>query len=418
MRNSTPSGGCCLLGPTARRATLHRSTNTTGTTTATTHHHHHTACDDYYRSDEHSEAVQAALARQRERRSGVPMPSKRHSLVAQMSVDTYTPPDTSSASDDDGSLCTARLWTAKMVAGGGVSGGVVGGATPSSASPCSLSVERWISRAVRRSSTSSSSASSSSSHSAGRLGRPALRELRLHAGPRRSNRPAGRGRHPHHHRHHHLHHHQYQQQLHQLHQLHQHHQHHQQQQQHWPTGDGARLSVSHGALACLGGPVGPTGRGAATGGAGEEAAWRRLAAAPGPGARRRLQRRGPRRRRGGPLAIRVAGPIDRCGPPAAAASDIDRGREGATGLPPDVNERRGERHPPGRPPHAKRSHVASVRGLPRRLGNVELMETGRRSSSWWRPSSGPKRPPLKEFFVDDSERAPGRYRENSTHARR
>ncbi|CAN0386225.1 unnamed protein product [Lampetra planeri] len=189
------------------------------------------------------------------------MPSKRHSLVAQMSVDTYTPPDTSSASDDDGSLHCPAVGRED---GGGGAGGSVGGATPSSASPCSLSVERWISRAVRRSSTSSSSASSSSSHSAGRS------------------------------------------------------------------------------------------------------------------ADRRSQ-----------LQLR------------------------SYGAPPDVTSGAGERHPPGRPPHAKRSHVASVRGLPRRLGNVELMETADGVPVNSRVSAKiqqlvetlkrPKRPPLKEFFVDDSE---------------
>ncbi|XP_061432487.1 disco-interacting protein 2 homolog C-like [Lethenteron reissneri] len=343
-------------------------------------HHHYTACDDYYRSDEHSEAVQDALARQRERRSGVPMPSKRDSLVAQMSVDTYTPPDTSSASDDDGSLhCPA----VDREDGGGA-GGSVGGATPSSASPCSLSVERWISRAVRRSSTSSSSASSSSSHSAGRSAD--RRSVSSDCTPVRGGaigRPAADAIHHHRHRHHHLHHHQYQQQQ-QLHQFHQHH-HHQQQQQHWPTGDGARLSVSHGALACLGGPRWADGTGVATGGAGGAEAL-----APGP-----------------------LGPGAACSVGALADAVAGRSRVGSYGAPPDVTSGASERHPPGRPPHAKRSHVASVRGLPRRLGNVELMETADGVPVNSRVSAKiqqlvetlkrPKRPPLKEFFVDDSE---------------
>lgn len=42
--------------------------------------------------DVHTEAVQAALAKQKERKMAVPMPSKRRSLVVQTSVDAYTPP--------------------------------------------------------------------------------------------------------------------------------------------------------------------------------------------------------------------------------------------------------------------------------------------------------------------------------------
>lgn len=44
-------------------------------------------------ADVHTEAVQAALAKQRERgKMAVPMPSKRRSLVVQSSMDAYTPP--------------------------------------------------------------------------------------------------------------------------------------------------------------------------------------------------------------------------------------------------------------------------------------------------------------------------------------
>lgn len=42
--------------------------------------------------DVHTEAVQAALAKHRERKMAVPMPSKRRSLVVQTSMDAYTPP--------------------------------------------------------------------------------------------------------------------------------------------------------------------------------------------------------------------------------------------------------------------------------------------------------------------------------------
>lgn len=43
-------------------------------------------------SDVHTEAVQAALAKHKERKMAVPMPSKRRSLVVQTSMDAYTPP--------------------------------------------------------------------------------------------------------------------------------------------------------------------------------------------------------------------------------------------------------------------------------------------------------------------------------------
>ncbi|XP_073859384.1 uncharacterized protein isoform X14 [Macaca fascicularis] len=40
----------------------------------------------------HTEAVQAALAKHKEWKMAVPMPSKRRSLVVQTSMDAYTPP--------------------------------------------------------------------------------------------------------------------------------------------------------------------------------------------------------------------------------------------------------------------------------------------------------------------------------------
>ncbi|XP_077470527.1 disco-interacting protein 2 homolog C-like [Stigmatopora argus] len=57
--------------------------------------------DERYRSDIHSEAVQAALAKHRERKMAVPMPSKRRSLVARGSPQALTPSDTSSASEGE-----------------------------------------------------------------------------------------------------------------------------------------------------------------------------------------------------------------------------------------------------------------------------------------------------------------------------
>uniref|UniRef100_A0A8C9RDT4 Disco-interacting protein 2 homolog C n=1 Tax=Scleropages formosus TaxID=113540 RepID=A0A8C9RDT4_SCLFO len=108
--------------------------------------------DERYRSDVHTEAVQAALAKHKERKMAVPMPSKRRSLVVQTSMDAYTPPDTSSGSEEEGCL--------------------PGGGTPSS-SQGSISMEHWISRAIHgstpSSTTSSSSTQSGGSGAAGRL---------------------------------------------------------------------------------------------------------------------------------------------------------------------------------------------------------------------------------------------------------
>ncbi|XP_062948398.1 disco-interacting protein 2 homolog A isoform X7 [Cynocephalus volans] len=54
--------------------------------------------DERFRSDVHTEAVQAALARYKERK--MPMPSKRRSVLVHSSVETYTPPDLHSAPPD------------------------------------------------------------------------------------------------------------------------------------------------------------------------------------------------------------------------------------------------------------------------------------------------------------------------------
>ncbi|RXM98401.1 Disco-interacting protein 2-like A, partial [Acipenser ruthenus] len=81
--------------------------------------------DERFRSDVHTEAVQAALAKYKERK--MPMPSKRRSVLVQSSVEACTPPDTSSASEDEGSLRR----------------------------PGPPSVERWFNRVIHASSTSS-----------------------------------------------------------------------------------------------------------------------------------------------------------------------------------------------------------------------------------------------------------------------
>ncbi|XP_055136018.1 disco-interacting protein 2 homolog A isoform X9 [Symphalangus syndactylus] len=57
-----------------------------------------TSRDERFRSDVHTEAVQAALAKYKERK--MPMPSKRRSVLVHSSVETYTPPDLHSAPPD------------------------------------------------------------------------------------------------------------------------------------------------------------------------------------------------------------------------------------------------------------------------------------------------------------------------------
>ncbi|XP_058379332.1 disco-interacting protein 2 homolog A isoform X13 [Diceros bicornis minor] len=54
--------------------------------------------DERFRSDVHTEAVQAALAKYKERK--MPMPSKRRSVLVHSSVETYTPPDLHPAPPD------------------------------------------------------------------------------------------------------------------------------------------------------------------------------------------------------------------------------------------------------------------------------------------------------------------------------
>uniref|UniRef100_A0A8C6Q9B3 Disco-interacting protein 2 homolog Ca n=1 Tax=Nothobranchius furzeri TaxID=105023 RepID=A0A8C6Q9B3_NOTFU len=70
--------------------------------------------DERYRSDVHTEAVQAALAKHKERKMAVPMPSKRRSLVVQTSMDAYTPPGTPSSRE--GSI-TMEHWISQAIHG-------------------------------------------------------------------------------------------------------------------------------------------------------------------------------------------------------------------------------------------------------------------------------------------------------------
>uniref|UniRef100_A0A8C3UWU4 Disco interacting protein 2 homolog A n=1 Tax=Catharus ustulatus TaxID=91951 RepID=A0A8C3UWU4_CATUS len=102
--------------------------------------------DERFRSDVHTEAVQAALAKYKERK--MPMPSKRRSVLVHSSVETYTPPDTSSASEDEGSLRRQ-------------------GRISSTPFQSHSNVEPWLNRVIQGSSTSSS-ASSTSSHPGGK----------------------------------------------------------------------------------------------------------------------------------------------------------------------------------------------------------------------------------------------------------
>ncbi|XP_047185871.1 disco-interacting protein 2 homolog C-like isoform X1 [Scophthalmus maximus] len=110
--------------------------------------------DERYRSDVHTEAVQAVLARHVERKVAVPMPSKRRSLVVQTSMDAYTPPGLSP-------LCSDSSSGSEEEAGPGDD---------------TSSMEHWMSRPshlgpahLGSTSSSSSSTQSGGSGNAGRL---------------------------------------------------------------------------------------------------------------------------------------------------------------------------------------------------------------------------------------------------------
>uniref|UniRef100_A0A3B3CIE2 Disco interacting C n=1 Tax=Oryzias melastigma TaxID=30732 RepID=A0A3B3CIE2_ORYME len=131
--------------------------------------------DERYRSDVHTEAVQAALAKHKERKMAVPMPSKRRSLVVQTSMDAYTPPDTSSGSEGEGQ---GEGDEEEGRDGEEEDGG--GGGGTSSSREGSISMEHWITRAIHGTSsttttTSSTASSSSSSTRSGGSGAAASR---------------------------------------------------------------------------------------------------------------------------------------------------------------------------------------------------------------------------------------------------
>ncbi|XP_054609765.1 disco-interacting protein 2 homolog C isoform X1 [Dunckerocampus dactyliophorus] len=137
--------------------------------------------DERYRSDVHTEAVQAALAKHRERKMAVPMPSKRRSLVVQNSMEAYTPPDTSSESEGEGhgdEEEEGEGMDGEEEDGG--DGGGRGGGTSSSLEG-SISMEHWISRAIHgtSSTTNTTSSNSSSSSSSTRSGGSGVARARL-----------------------------------------------------------------------------------------------------------------------------------------------------------------------------------------------------------------------------------------------
>uniref|UniRef100_A0A665WN48 Disco-interacting protein 2 homolog B-A-like n=1 Tax=Echeneis naucrates TaxID=173247 RepID=A0A665WN48_ECHNA len=98
-------------------------------------------------ADIHTEAVQAALAKHKEEKMALPMPTKRRSTYVQSPIQARTPPDSSSGSEDETS---ARRQSAVV-------------APPPSANSNLQSPDSWINRSVQGSSTSSS-ASSTLSH--------------------------------------------------------------------------------------------------------------------------------------------------------------------------------------------------------------------------------------------------------------
>ncbi|MBN3321278.1 DIP2B protein, partial [Atractosteus spatula] len=116
--------------------------------------------DDRYRSDIHTEAVQAALAKHKEQKMALPMPTKRRSTFVQSPVDTCTPPDTSSASEDEGSLRRQAALAAALTQG-------------------LQNADCWINRSVQGSSTSSS-ASSTLSHGETKTQGAALADVLAH----------------------------------------------------------------------------------------------------------------------------------------------------------------------------------------------------------------------------------------------
>uniref|UniRef100_A0A8C7MKG7 Disco-interacting protein 2 homolog Bb n=1 Tax=Oncorhynchus kisutch TaxID=8019 RepID=A0A8C7MKG7_ONCKI len=109
-------------------------------------------------SDIHTETVQAALAKHKEEKMALPMPTKRRSTYVQSPVMNCTPPDSSSGSENESALLRQSSVGADLEALD----------TPSLLQPPSLqSPDSWINHSVQGSSTSSS-ASSTLSHGEGK----------------------------------------------------------------------------------------------------------------------------------------------------------------------------------------------------------------------------------------------------------
>ncbi|KAK6471199.1 disco-interacting protein 2-like protein B isoform X1 [Huso huso] len=126
------------------------------------------ARDDRYRSDIHTEAVQAALAKHKEMKMALPMPTKRRSVFVHSALEACTPPDTSSASEDEGSLRRQAALAAALT-------------------QSLQNTESWINKTVQGSSTSSS-ASSTLSHGEGKTPHSSLADILAQA--RIENSPA------------------------------------------------------------------------------------------------------------------------------------------------------------------------------------------------------------------------------------
>ncbi|KAJ8345352.1 hypothetical protein SKAU_G00295450 [Synaphobranchus kaupii] len=122
--------------------------------------------DERYRSDVHTEAVQAALAKHKERKMAVPMPSKRRSLVVQTSMDAYTPPVRPHLHPPSHDKADSVAQRSKDTSSGSEGEGSMQGEGTPTSSQGSINMEHWISRAIHGSTTSSTT-SSSSTHSGG-----------------------------------------------------------------------------------------------------------------------------------------------------------------------------------------------------------------------------------------------------------
>uniref|UniRef100_A0AAQ4P5R4 Disco-interacting protein 2 homolog Bb n=1 Tax=Gasterosteus aculeatus aculeatus TaxID=481459 RepID=A0AAQ4P5R4_GASAC len=72
-------------------------------------------------ADIHSEAVQAALAKHKEEKMALPMPTKRRSTYVPSPIETRTPPDSSSGSEDETSARSPDSWINRTVQGSSTS---------------------------------------------------------------------------------------------------------------------------------------------------------------------------------------------------------------------------------------------------------------------------------------------------------